>query len=85
MLLLLCSLISDDLQKGFIKRAERTFRVSLSLALISGVAVMCLMEVRAELEVCCFMCCCMLSVVSYTVMVQVPRSCFSSIAMECHC
>lgn len=39
------SLISDDLRKGLTKRAEHTFRVALALALMSGVAIMLLMEV----------------------------------------
>jgi hypothetical protein len=46
-----CSLISDDLRRGFPKRAEHTFSVAIGLAVMAGVAVMVMMEVRAG-------CCC---------------------------
>lgn len=42
------SLISDDLRKGLLDRAEHTFQLALTLAVCSGVAVMVLMEVRGE-------------------------------------
>jgi hypothetical protein len=42
-----CSLISDDLRKGQASRAEHTFSVAIGLAVMSGMAVMLLMEVRA--------------------------------------
>jgi hypothetical protein len=40
-----CSLISDDLRKGLVDRAEHTFQLALTLALSCGVVVMVLMEV----------------------------------------
>lgn len=40
-----CSLISDDLRKGLVDRAEHTFQLALTLAVGSGVAAMVLMEV----------------------------------------
>lgn len=49
------SLISDDLRKGLLDRAEHTFQLALTLAVGSGVAVMVLMEVGTRgLGVCCF-------------------------------
>ncbi|KAF6253478.1 mate-domain-containing protein [Scenedesmus sp. NREL 46B-D3] len=42
------SLISDDLRRGFTKRAEHTLSVAIGLAAMSGVAVMLLMEVAAD-------------------------------------
>jgi len=42
----LCSLISEDLRKGLVDRAEHTFQLALTLAVSCGVVVMILMEVR---------------------------------------
>ncbi|WIA32752.1 hypothetical protein OEZ86_005937 [Tetradesmus obliquus] len=42
------SLISDDLRRGQSARAEHTFSVAIGLAVMSGVAVMLLMEVAAD-------------------------------------
>lgn len=44
-----CSLISDDLRKGFSDRAEHTFHVAIGLAVMSGIAVAGLMEVSVRL------------------------------------
>lgn len=40
-----CSLISDDLRKGLVDRAEHTYQLALTLAVSCGVVVMLLMEV----------------------------------------
>lgn len=45
-----CSLISDDLRKGLIDRAEHTFQLALTLAVSCGVIVMVLMEVCLEVH-----------------------------------
>eukprot|EP00775_Hariotina_reticulata_P006359 gene6359-6592_t len=42
------SLISDDLRKGLLDRAEHTLRIALTLAVLAGFAVMLFMEVAAE-------------------------------------
>lgn len=40
------SLISEDLRRGLVDRAEHTFQLALTLAVSCGVVVMVLMEVR---------------------------------------
>lgn len=42
------SLISDDLRKGLIDKAEHTFQLALTLAVSCGMVIMLLMEVAAE-------------------------------------
>jgi hypothetical protein len=46
-------LISEDLRKGLIDRAEHTFQLALTLAVSCGVIVMLLMEVRPQHAHCC--------------------------------
>lgn len=45
-----CSLISDDLRKGLMDRAEHTFRIALTLAVLAGFVMMLFMEVSQGQE-----------------------------------
>jgi hypothetical protein len=53
---LLSSLISEDLRRGLVDRAEHTFQLALTLAVSCGVVVMVIMEVRqlsVKFTACC--------------------------------